>query len=162
MATLPVFPQSLQGAKRTAQSVTEIVQGMRNQGTQFHSQNAEGLERHQNYLDGMNQDLNSVVSYLSSVNTYLPSIILQPFEVLIPTAVTTTITPPILPGLGQLLSVFLTNDATGGGQIAWGAGIKGVTANDIDPTPLVINSYLFIGRSDGNAWCISKLLGLQP
>jgi len=74
----------------------------------------------------------------------------------------TLITSPILsPNEGDILTLFITEDSTGGWQITYDPGppeFKLVTVNDIDSQPNMVNVQQFVCRSDGNWW----LTGLIP
>lgn len=79
------------------------------------------------------------------------------------TTSTTNIMPTVVPTVGALLTVVITEDGTGNRQITWQpapGGFKGVTVDDIDTRASKINIYLFVGRSDGNWWLIASNLGL--
>lgn len=83
-------------------------------------------------------------------------------KVLVVGGSTTNIVPTnITPSDGDALVVKLTMDATTG-AITWAAVFKGVGVNDIDPTPTLLNFYLFYGV-DG-FWCNVGLprLGVAP
>jgi hypothetical protein len=74
----------------------------------------------------------------------------------------TLITSPVAsPNEGDILTLFITEDSTGGWQITYDPGppeFKLVTVNDIDSTANMVNVQQFVCRSDGNWW----LTGLIP
>ncbi len=68
---LPPFPIALKKYLKqpAALSATEIIEHMRQRRTEFHNQNAEALDRHQQYLDALAQALSQTLAYLNSQNT---------------------------------------------------------------------------------------------
>lgn len=63
------------------------------------------------------------------------------------TMATTVITPATPPSENVPLVVFITQDATGGRQITWGANVKNAEIN-IRTTALTYSLFQFIGRVD--------------
>lgn len=79
------------------------------------------------------------------------------------TAGTTNIASPSAPTSGQALTVFLTQDATGGRQITWAAAYK-MAGVDIDTTPSTVSVFSFVGRSSGTNWWLAAApaTGITP
>lgn len=69
------------------------------------------------------------------------------------------ISSPATPAPGDILAMFLTQPSGGGGTLSWASIFKNVTADDNDSRANKVNSYLFVGRSDGNWWLTSMILG---
>jgi len=125
---------------------------------------ASGLDKAQSQLDShvaLMKQLNTSLVGAQAAIAALPDNLL--LEATVVHAGTTTINSPAAPSANDRLTVVLTNDATGGGLIAWGAGFKGVGADKIDNRATLLNVYNFIGRADGNWWLAGEpALGLNP
>lgn len=68
----------------------------------------------------------------------------------------TTIASPATPSTGDILTVYVSQDATGGWVATFAATFKMVTSDDVDPSPLRTTILQFVGVS-GEWW-----LGAAP
>jgi hypothetical protein len=68
---------------------------------------------------------------------------------------TTNITSPIAsPISGETLTVFVTQDATGGRQITWSTAFKLAPVLPDNLLPLSVAVFRFVARSDGKWWLV--------
>jgi hypothetical protein len=65
---LPPLPTTLANYKKPAQSVTELVSHLRSRSNGSNPPEAESLERHQTYLDALNNGQTAIVSYLQAAS----------------------------------------------------------------------------------------------
>jgi len=68
-------------------------------------------------------------------------------EIAAPNGTTTTIPASVTPAVDSLLVVFVTQDSTGGGLIAWNALYRWAVTN-IDTTASTVSLFSFVGRTD--------------
>lgn len=146
-ASNPLFilPKSLTG-RRPAMDVKGHVQSL-------YQENklplAKSLETHQDYLDSLSGDVNALIGVLQQTNIITPPVppsIPSPEEFVLTVALT-TITPGNTPVEGIPLSVFITQDATGGRQILWGTNVKWATV-EIITAAHTVSLFTFVGRAD--------------
>ena len=124
MPAAPPVPKTIQQitSRRGALSVADIVSAQRSTGSAFHSQNAEALQRLNQYSDLLNGSVNSIGQYIQGLAPFLANLItFQTVPLLNPI---TNILPIVDAGSGLMLVVAMEQDATGGRQITWSPSFR--------------------------------------
>jgi len=143
--------------RRGALSVADIVSAQRSTGTAYNSQNAEALQRLNQYSDLLNGSVIDVVRYLQDLSTYLQAFIIPAAgsastvqNVFLVSGGNTIVPAPATANDGDTLWIITHQPATGDGFITWSSGFIGVTSNDNLMAPNAVNRYTFV-RS-GSFW----------